>query len=72
MRSTLQPLDRAASTAKWGVSAKTTQSERGGSPMRNDIRHRGHLLVFPDATSDVLGFPLKACMSIGRWRTAAP
>jgi hypothetical protein len=32
MRSTLQPLARAASTAKWGVSARTAQSTRGGSP----------------------------------------
>jgi hypothetical protein len=32
MRPTLQPLARAASTAKWGVSARTTQSPRGGSP----------------------------------------
>ena len=31
MRSTLQPLARAASTAKWGVSARTAQSARGGS-----------------------------------------
>jgi hypothetical protein len=32
MRSTSQPLARAASTAKWGVSARTAQSTRGGSP----------------------------------------
>jgi len=31
MRSTLQPLARAASTAKWGVSARTAQRARGGS-----------------------------------------
>jgi hypothetical protein len=27
--------------------------------MRDDIQHRGHLLAFPEATSDVLGFPLR-------------
>jgi hypothetical protein len=32
MRSTLQPPARAASTAKLGVSARTAQSTRGGSP----------------------------------------